>query len=375
MKSFKSIQVTHLGAGQTPCRRTGLRGFTVAELVVGVGAISLIVALLMPVISSVREKARVIDCINNLQEISAGLNVYKASFNRYPQECLDDFSPMASIVSDYNIFSCPSSPKDTESAGSLEGSTSYRYFGTRKDLHRKNLSYQGVSYPGEPFVPEDPGQGWETRRKFGAVYDREFTNHEDNCLNIIYLDDSHWERLCQAVAVGGAEVEGVEGDAMPDGEILGGEAEVDAEGGVGGDGGDAGAGADDAGDAGAGDAGDAGAGDAGDAGAGDAGDAGADNNGVGPGNNNGHGNNEDHDDEDNPGNGVGNHGADPGYDDDGIDDDEMGGGQGAGNGDPGADGDDGNMDAGADADDGGAQPRQRRGQPRGRPGLRRRRHR
>ncbi len=45
-------------------------------------------------------------------------------------------------------------------------------------------------------------------------------------------------------------------------------------------------------------------------------------------NNRGHGNNADHDDEDNPGQGGGNHGAEPGYDDDGYDDDEMGGGCG-----------------------------------------------
>jgi len=60
------------------------RGFTLIELLVVIAIISVLAAILMPVISSVQEKARQARCTSNLLEISTAMKVYRTDFGVYP---------------------------------------------------------------------------------------------------------------------------------------------------------------------------------------------------------------------------------------------------------------------------------------------------
>ena len=60
------------------------KGFTMVELLVVVAIISILVAILMPVIRGVSERARETKCTGQLVQIAAALSQYKADYGRYP---------------------------------------------------------------------------------------------------------------------------------------------------------------------------------------------------------------------------------------------------------------------------------------------------
>ena len=59
-------------------------GFTLVELLVVIAIIAVLVAILMPVIGSAREKSRQARCLSNMMQINTALRVYKADYGRYP---------------------------------------------------------------------------------------------------------------------------------------------------------------------------------------------------------------------------------------------------------------------------------------------------
>lgn len=60
------------------------RGFTLIELLVVIAIIAILVAILMPVIGSVQEKARQARCSANIMQIATALKAYKTDYGRYP---------------------------------------------------------------------------------------------------------------------------------------------------------------------------------------------------------------------------------------------------------------------------------------------------
>ncbi len=59
-------------------------GFTLVELLVVITIIGMLMALLVPAINAVRESARRVECLNNLDNYTKGVKIYEARKQRYP---------------------------------------------------------------------------------------------------------------------------------------------------------------------------------------------------------------------------------------------------------------------------------------------------
>ena len=60
------------------------RGFTLVELLVVIAIIGILVSLVMPAIQSSRESARVVQCQNNMKQMSTATKSYESNWNQMP---------------------------------------------------------------------------------------------------------------------------------------------------------------------------------------------------------------------------------------------------------------------------------------------------
>jgi prepilin-type N-terminal cleavage/methylation domain-containing protein/prepilin-type processing-associated H-X9-DG protein len=64
-------------------RKQNIHGFTLIELLVVVAIISVLIAMLMPALSSARKKAKESVCLSNLHEIGIAISMYENDFNDF----------------------------------------------------------------------------------------------------------------------------------------------------------------------------------------------------------------------------------------------------------------------------------------------------
>ncbi|MCS7044979.1 MAG: DUF1559 domain-containing protein [Gemmataceae bacterium] len=117
------------------CRRRSRLGFSLVELLVVIGILSVLMALLLPAVQRVRQSAQQTQCLNNLRQIGLGLRGYEAAHKNFPPA----FTFISNLPPSQTTGHAPLGPKKLV------------------DSHLWMLLYYGLPYTG---IDTAPGWGW-----------------------------------------------------------------------------------------------------------------------------------------------------------------------------------------------------------------------
>ena len=65
---------------ESPKKNSAWRGFTLIELLVVIAIIAILAAMLLPALAAAKEKARRVNCLNNVHQIEIAVNIYAGDF-------------------------------------------------------------------------------------------------------------------------------------------------------------------------------------------------------------------------------------------------------------------------------------------------------
>lgn len=80
-------------------RSTSLRAFTLIELLVAIAIIAALLALILPAVQKVRERANRLACANNMRQLALAVQVYHQSWNRLPPGQVGPYKPLPGELS------------------------------------------------------------------------------------------------------------------------------------------------------------------------------------------------------------------------------------------------------------------------------------
>jgi prepilin-type N-terminal cleavage/methylation domain-containing protein len=133
--TFASFITTGRDFMPTICLRQRRRAFTLIELLVVIAVIALLAAILFPVFSQARERARRTACQSNMKQIGHSVQLYMQDYDGHVPICNDNTTPTPTDDTGYwwvtlfrytkndQVFVCPSWRRTTLPTGLLSYET------------------------------------------------------------------------------------------------------------------------------------------------------------------------------------------------------------------------------------------------------------
>jgi len=162
------VRRSHAKTGPARTRRSG---FTLLELLVVIAVITLLAALLLPILSNARRKAHRISCKNNLGQLGKAMQMYTGeNGGRYPRLAVrpsmnSDYpglrDAMITYIKDQRLLRCPA---ESGALYHLEG-TSYEWNGVLNGQPQDGFLEQMMGSTRTPMIYDyesvhpDPGPG------------------------------------------------------------------------------------------------------------------------------------------------------------------------------------------------------------------------
>ncbi len=191
------------------------RGFTLIELLVVIAIIAILAAILFPVFSRARERARQTSCLSNLRQIGLALNMYAQDHNEMlppsagyvtPSEAFAEggpnywFEALYPYVRNTQIFSCPSDARtEIRSGGESEFSpdwpagVNYSY-----NVRASAVSIGQINRPSAMLLAVDGRDNYFRLRRYDedtTNYAWAFDRHNEGWNAVMADGSAHWFNL------------------------------------------------------------------------------------------------------------------------------------------------------------------------------------